>query len=394
VPFCRTPEEGKNVLKTMADFGLKQGENDLKVYVMCEIPSNVILAEEFAKLFDGFSIGSNDLTQLTLGVDRDSSLVSHVYSEKNKAVTKLIRDVIRVAHKHKRKVGICGQAPSDYPEFAEFLVREGIDSISLNPDTVVSTRERIAYVEKTLGKKGKKTHKSYLGLVAGLAVLSASLMMVGGGCDSIRGDLPTPHTDLIDMSPAEIRERVEKKLNETQELEKQKPTQELKVNSFEHFSIKYPQEWSVENWNGGVTMRNNETGEYVSLFDQLVGHPVAEGVKEIVTVGGKDATRYVEDYKGDDTESASFTVVEIDMEGYVFEINSNADNFDDILDTLVFVSEDSPDRPLTHWDVREKRVCIQMITYARQGSEGMCEVFPTPCDVPDGWNVCDATDLE
>ena len=394
VPFCRTPEEGVNVLKTMADFGLKQGENDLKVYVMCEIPSNVILAEEFAKLFDGFSIGSNDLTQLTLGVDRDSSLVSHVYSEKNKAVKTLIRDVIRVAHKYKRKVGICGQAPSDYPEFAEFLVKEGIDSISLNPDTVISTRERIAYVEKTLGKKGNKTHKPYLGLVAALAVLSASLMMVGGGCDSLSGELPAPQTDLIDMSPAEIRERVEKKLNETQETERQKPTQELKVDSFESFSIKYPPEWSVENWNGGITVRNGYTTEYISIFKQLVGHPVAEGFKKPILVDGKEGATYQEDYKGDGTGLAMFHVVEIEMEDYIFEINSNAENFDDILATLEFISEDSPDRPLTHWDVREKRVCIQMITYARQGTEGVCEVFPTPCDVPDGWNVCDATDID
>jgi len=153
VPFCRTPEEGKNVLDTMAEFGLKRGKDGLKVYVMCEIPSNVILAEEFAKIFDGFSIGSNDLTQLTLGVDRDSSLVSHVYSEKNQAVVDLIKRVIRVAHQYKRKIGICGQAPSDYPEFAEMLVKEGIDSISLNPDTILSTRERIAVVEKSLIKK-------------------------------------------------------------------------------------------------------------------------------------------------------------------------------------------------------------------------------------------------
>ncbi|MBI5412202.1 phosphoenolpyruvate synthase [Candidatus Peregrinibacteria bacterium] len=139
IPFCRTVEEGQKVLTEMAKNGLRRGVNGLEVYVMCEIPSNVILAEEFCKIFDGFSIGSNDLTQLTLGVDRDSELVSHIYSERNEAVKTLIRNVIRVAKKHGRKVGICGQAPSDFPDFAEFLVKEGIDSISLNPDTVVKT---------------------------------------------------------------------------------------------------------------------------------------------------------------------------------------------------------------------------------------------------------------
>jgi pyruvate,water dikinase len=134
VPFCRTPEEADRVLTEMARHGLKRGENGLAVYVMCEIPSNVVLAEEFADRFDGFSIGSNDLTQLVLGVDRDSSALAALFDERNDAVTRLIADVIRRAHARGRKVGICGQAPSDYPDFAEFLVKQGIDSMSLNPD--------------------------------------------------------------------------------------------------------------------------------------------------------------------------------------------------------------------------------------------------------------------
>ncbi len=139
IPFCRTLEEGQKVIKIMASEGLKRGVNGLEIYVMCEIPSNVILAEEFCKIFDGFSIGSNDLTQLTLGVDRDSAMLSHIYDEQNEAVKTLIRSVIKIAKKHKRKVGICGQAPSDFPEFAKFLVKEGIDSMSLVPDSVVKT---------------------------------------------------------------------------------------------------------------------------------------------------------------------------------------------------------------------------------------------------------------
>ena len=148
IPFCRTIEEGKKVLAEMARHGLKRGVNGLQVYVMCEIPSNVILATEFSKIFDGFSIGSNDLTQLTLGVDRDSAKVSHVYDERNEAVKELIRQVIVKAHKARRKVGICGQAPSDFLDFAKFLVEERIDSISLNPDTVIKTTMEIGKMEK------------------------------------------------------------------------------------------------------------------------------------------------------------------------------------------------------------------------------------------------------
>jgi len=139
IPFCRTIAEGEQVLATMAEFGLKRGDNGLEVYVMCEIPSNVILAEQFADIFDGFSIGSNDLTQLTLGLDRDSEIVAPIFDERNAAVKTLIAQVIHAARKKGRKIGICGQAPSDYPEFAEFLVQEGIDSISLNPDSVIKT---------------------------------------------------------------------------------------------------------------------------------------------------------------------------------------------------------------------------------------------------------------
>jgi pyruvate, water dikinase len=148
VPFCRTVEEGEKVIAEMKKNGLVQGKDDLEVYVMCEIPSNVILADEFAKIFDGFSIGSNDLTQLTLGLDRDSSLVSSIYDERNMAVKKLIALVISKAQKNGRKIGICGQAPSDFPDFAQFLVHCGIDSISLNPDTVVKTTLEILKEEK------------------------------------------------------------------------------------------------------------------------------------------------------------------------------------------------------------------------------------------------------
>ena len=151
VPFCRTPEEGRRVIETMKDFGLVQGENGLEVYVMCEIPSNVISADAFADVFDGFSIGSNDLTQLTLGLDRDSDLVAHIFDERNEAVKEMVRNVIQVAKRRGKKIGICGQAPSHFPEFATFLVECGIDSMSLIPDTVVKTILAVANKEKELG---------------------------------------------------------------------------------------------------------------------------------------------------------------------------------------------------------------------------------------------------
>ncbi|MGE0173197.1 MAG: phosphoenolpyruvate synthase [Oligoflexales bacterium] len=148
VPFCRTVEEGAKVLAEMEKNGLKRGQDGLEVHVMCEVPSNVILADQFAELFDGFSIGSNDLTQLVLGVDRDSEIMADLFDERNEAVKRMILHAIETAHAKNIKIGICGQAPSDYPEFAEFLVKCGIDSISLNPDAVGRTRKIIAELER------------------------------------------------------------------------------------------------------------------------------------------------------------------------------------------------------------------------------------------------------
>jgi pyruvate,water dikinase len=150
IPFCRTIQEGKKVLQEMKNNGLVQGENGLEVYVMIEIPSNVLLADEFATLFDGFSIGSNDLTQLTLGLDRDSNLVSDLFNEENEAVKQLISLTINAARRNNIKVGLCGQAPSDIPEFAQFLVDEGIDSIAFNPDALIRGIENILEAEKIL----------------------------------------------------------------------------------------------------------------------------------------------------------------------------------------------------------------------------------------------------
>ncbi len=151
IPFCRTIAEGKNVIELMASKGLVQAKNDLEIYMMVEIPSNVVLIKEFGKIFDGFSIGSNDLTQLTLGLDRDSAQISHIFDERNAAVEELIRQAITEANKMGKKIGICGQAPSDYPEFARFLVECGISSISLNSDTVIKTTIDILKTEQELG---------------------------------------------------------------------------------------------------------------------------------------------------------------------------------------------------------------------------------------------------
>jgi len=155
IPFCRRIDEAERVLALMAEHGLRRGENGLEIYVMCEIPNNVMLIDEFSELFDGFSIGSNDLTQLTLGVDRDSEIVAFDFDERDPGVEKMIRLAVEGAERNHRHSGICGQAPSDYPEFAEFLVELGIDSISVLPDTLITTIHNVSEVETRLGRAGR-----------------------------------------------------------------------------------------------------------------------------------------------------------------------------------------------------------------------------------------------
>ena len=156
IPFCRSTKEADRVLDVMRENGLTRGENGLEVYVMCEIPSNVILARSFAERFDGFSIGSNDLTQLTLGVDRDSEALSELFDEQDEAVMWMIRHVIEEARACGAKVGLCGQAPSDHPEFAEFLVSCGIDSMSISPDSFLAVKRHVAAAERQGEKKPTK----------------------------------------------------------------------------------------------------------------------------------------------------------------------------------------------------------------------------------------------
>ncbi|MFH1286952.1 MAG: phosphoenolpyruvate synthase [Candidatus Magasanikbacteria bacterium] len=336
VPFCRTPEEGERVLNTMADFGLTRGKDGLQVYVMCEIPSNVILADEFAKIFDGFSIGSNDLTQLTLAVDRDSSLVSHIYDEKHPAVKKLIKDVIAVAHKHGKKVGICGQAPSDYPEFASFLIREGIDSMSLNPDTIVENVSRVAKLEKTIGKTGGKTNTKLLSLVSIVGILAAGLIGLGAGCGNVGQEKVFQEIQESYVAPAELRERAVEKALAEKEKEDAKKMSTLKIRDFGGFQMQYPQGWNVEQIDGRFEVKDPETDGYVIIKYQQYNNLVEyeDEYENEQRIGGRKAFRYPDS----GLVGSMFDVVYILVdESHVIEINGSEWRFDEILKTISFL---------------------------------------------------------
>ncbi|MFA5175280.1 MAG: phosphoenolpyruvate synthase [Patescibacteria group bacterium] len=335
VPFCRTVEEGKKVLAVMKEFGLEKGKNGLQVYMMCEIPSNVILAKEFCEIFDGFSIGSNDLTQMTLGVDRDSSLVSHIYDENNTAVKRLIREIIQIARKNGKKVGICGQAPSDYPEFAEFLVQEGIDSISLNPDTVLKTRERIVAMEKKIGKVKNNNFKmamaSKLLMIFGVVGLVTALS--GYTCQTVNNQavvdgLKQTLTEEISGLKSQLRQEIAEELSEKQ-------TSSFQEDGFAKFSVSYPSAWTIGHWEDGVGFSSLDGKEWFKIFTQVLGHPVSEDLITTTTFFGYPAKRFPEASLKDGT---SYEVLEIYPKGYkkqgVIEISGDKNNFEKMLGNI------------------------------------------------------------
>jgi hypothetical protein len=257
---------------------------------MCEIPSNVILAKEFCEVFDGFSIGSNDLTQLTLGVDRDSALVAHVYDEKNAAVKTLIRTVIRTAHQYKRKVGICGQAPSDYPEFAEFLVQEGIDSISLNPDTVLKTRERIAAMEKKVGKISTGGGVPFVVKAASFfGVVGLSLVLVGFTCQSVNNaEMEQRIKDSVNQQVFDAARAIREKLVADQ-LEKEQSARltYAEENDFASIKFDYPANWRVEHRPSAVAFYVKDGTKPEFSFGELkAGEPEGSALVSTSTLQG------------------------------------------------------------------------------------------------------------
>ncbi len=338
VPFCRTVEEGKKVLKTMKEFGLERGKDGLKVYVMCEIPANVILAKEFCEIFDGFSIGSNDLTQLTLGVDRDSALVSHVYDEKNEAVKILIRQVIKVAHENKRKVGICGQAPSDYPEFAEFLVQEGIDSISLNPDTVLKTRERIAAMEKKVAVKPTSTFKiagaSKMLLIFG--VLGLMTALGGYTCQTVNGNQAADKDLKIEIANQVAFAKSNLKKEMMAEFAKQQTEQRSVYNedSFVKFSLPYPSSWLIDHSDNKIEFYSQDGLKWFSLAKLKRTSAVPVGKVSTTTWNGYPAKVFEDLNKGERE-----MVMDVYPDGYtrsqfIIEIYGSKTDFDGLATSI------------------------------------------------------------
>lgn len=300
LPFCRTPEEGRKVLDIMSDFGLEREQDGLDVYVMCELPSNVVLADRFARLFDGVSIGSNDLTQLILGVDRDSEQVNEVYDENNEAVKKMIKDVIKSAHKYEKPVGICGQAPSDSLEFTEFLVREGIDSISLNPDSLNKTKKHVSDMENTIGNTGDKTNSKLLLLLLALGLISAMVILLGAGCNTnlTRNSIDKGEVN-ADYNPATVRKKVQKKVKKQQQKKIKQKLLPISISTFADFDMKYPFGWQVNQYEDRVELTDPNSDKYITISSTTTLESLQEfkdkvGSAEEIQVSNRQGFSFIE----------------------------------------------------------------------------------------------------
>ena len=391
IPFCRTPEEAEKVLSRMKKYGLERGKNDLQVHVLCDMPANVVMAAEFASLFDGIVLDTDTLTKDHIGLLKKRRKKT-AFAD----IDAMLKDVVKTAHKQKIVMRAVGQTLSDNPALAEFFVSRGIDGLSISPDALTNVRKRVSMIEKTVGRTGKKTHKKSVSFLMAMCALSVGLMAVGAGCSTSNVSVKpvTPEVEIAEVSPAAIREaamkQVEIALADAQETHAAE-MRTLTEREFAKFSIEYPAAWDLTHWNGGVTAQNNHgtSTEYMSIYRQLVAQPIFNSEKESMTVDGFEAYRY----RVADREGEVRHMVEIDVDDEVIALEGKGEVFETILASLDFMNEDAiTERPITHWDIRERRACIQVMTYARSG-EGQCELFPTPCDVPDGWTVCDADDV-
>ncbi len=381
VPYCRTPEEAKNVLESMEKCGLKQGQHGLKIQVSCDIPSNLILAEEYAKLFDGLSLGS-----YTKAASQEAS------EHDNPVVRQMLKEVIALTHKHRRTVSFFSRHTGLDPDFVEFLVGQGIDSLSVDTDYIIPARRQISYIEQTVGKTGHATGGKLLSLVIGCAILAAGLINLGAGC-SFTGAVPVNREEATqEITPAEIRAQITKEVAAQKDAERQAGRSKLKISSFVPLELMYPSGWNVEYWSDGVTLSSaSNPNEYVSIFRQLISHPVSYDPS---VIGGISAQKTSVPIK-DTEEKVDIVEFPLNEKNYTIEINGRSSISEEIIDSIKLT--DSLDIKVTpllnHWDVREKRVCTKMAVFARPNKEsGECALYTNPCDVPAGWHMCSAVD--
>lgn len=375
IPYCRTPEEAKKVLEAMADAGLVQGEQGLKIHVCCDIPSNLILAGEYARLFDGLSLGSyTNKENEHAGYD-------------NPVIRQMLREVIAIAHKNARTVSFLHEHPLNEDGLIEFLIRQKIDRISVEAHALVAARERVSYIEQTVGKTGHTTSGKFLSLVLGCAVLATGLINVGAGCASS----PSYSVQTQDITPAQIREQIVQDVSAKKAVELEQTRSVLKISSFARLELEYPSTWNINYWSDGITMHSpTHPEEYISIFRQLIPHKISYNTTTIAGIASFSQSVPLA------TGERTIEIYELPTSAGVVEINGYSPVLKDIIASIKISNDQSKTKInplLNHWDIRDKRICERMAVFARPSNEqGVCSLYANPCDVPAGWQVCGAVD--
>jgi len=273
----------------------------------------------------------------------------------------------------------------------EALMQRNMYGMVVESDIAISYYHAMSFLEKTIGNKGKKTHIPITMMIAAIGVFFAISMLIVAGYNGVRH----PDTDLnsssTEISPAELRKKILERADAQKADEFEAQRSILEVSDFAQFSMEYPSWWRVTYWNGGVTVTDPLSGEFISIFRQLIGHPIAKDARQQIIIDGKTAQKFTDILPKD---GSSIDIVEIPVADNIIEINATSDRFTELLNTFTFIDGSGVSgRNPTHWDVREGAFCVQMITYARKTKGDTCEVFSTPCDVPEHWEVCDSNDV-
>ena len=346
---------------------LTNKKNKLSIGILLDVYKNKMLAKDFSKITDLAVVTIDDC----LKAKENISSLSKFWKRKKKFIVKL-------------PLGNYNQKQLD------ILIQRGISGMVLEPDMLLKYVSYMKFLEKTIGKKGKQTHIPLLTFVISLGVFAIVLIAFISGYRNLRTPVTVPDTVQTELSPADLRKKIVEKEQKKKETEFLAQRSTLSVNDFAQFQIDYPSWWKVSYWNGGVTVEDQKTGEFISIFKQLVGHPINELDRKKITISGKKADKFSDQLPQD---GSTVQVVEISIEDEILEINSTYKNFEELLATFSFIETKGLSGKATHWDIREKRVCAQMITYARKNKDAICSAYASPCDVPDNYDVCDSNDI-
>ncbi len=365
--YQKTPEHFELFVKKFLKN--KDIEKNLQIGLHVDMYRNEMLSSEFA-------------VQADVAIFDQNKVLDNINSS---------RKIINTWNHKKTQTIICADSHKFNNTQFEQLMQLNIRGMVVEPDLVLKYHQSMTFLEKTIGNKGKKTNIPITMMVAGIGAIFALLILLVSGFNAVRNPVTVLNGSSNEISPSELRMKLMDRAERLKEEEFDAQRSTLQVSDFAQFTMDYPSWWRVSYWNGGVTVTDPKTGEFISIFRQLVGHPIDPSRREKINIDGYQAEKFSDQLPKDGT---SVDIVEIDVDDEIIEINATSERFVELLTTFKFIDTSGLNgKTPSHWDVRDGNFCVQMITYARKNKDDSCQVFSTPCDVPEYWEVCDSNDL-